>query len=60
MKTCLKCRKGIDENGKYCMIITKRGDKILEFECFHAECWKEHIEEAIGKGVVERIEKDKK
>lgn len=29
------------------MIITKIGNKILEFECFHAECWKEHIEEAI-------------
>jgi len=43
-KICLNCGKGISENWwdneKFVMIITKRGGRIIEFACFHFECWK--------------------
>lgn len=50
MKFCRKCDKKIDEYNpdfKWAMIITKKGQKIIEFECFHLECWKGHFEEAV-------------
>ena len=53
MKSCLKCNASINEdNDKYCMIITKLGRKILEFGCFHFECWKEYFKYCVkyGKG----------
>lgn len=43
MKTCSVCGKEINEDDEqelHTMIITKRGDKIKEFECFHTDCWK--------------------
>jgi hypothetical protein len=46
-KYCTYCRKFIDEKSnseKWNMIITKRGEKIIEFEAFHLNCWKEYFE----------------
>jgi len=57
MKFCAKCAKPInetDEEEKYVMIITKRGNKILEFECFHFDCWKEFFDESVEMMVRER------
>lgn len=50
MKHCLKCHQLIDENNpkeKYCMIITKLGLKIIAFECFHFNCWKQFWDDSI-------------
>jgi hypothetical protein len=61
MKTCLKCHRGINEDKDlYCMTITKKGSRVIEFESFHVICWKEYIRESIKKGVLEMIENDKK
>jgi hypothetical protein len=30
------------------MVITKRGQKIVAFECFHFECWKKFFEENVA------------
>ena len=46
-KYCVKCGEEINEEEKYVMIITKRKDRILEFECFHFECWKSFFEESV-------------
>jgi hypothetical protein len=49
---CLKCGREIDQDNDketWCMIITKRGQKIIEFECFHIGCWKEVIEGKTGR-----------
>jgi len=54
MKHCLKCSKLIDENNpqeKYCIMITKRGLKIIAFECFHANCWKQFWDESVRMAV---------
>jgi hypothetical protein len=54
MKYCSKCGEDIlekDFNLKWCMIITKNGPKIIEFACFHFECWREFCEESIKKGL---------
>ena len=58
MKHCIKCREGIEEfnrEARWVMIITKQGQRIVEFECFHLGCWKRHIEEAVGVGVKEKL-----
>ena len=47
VKYCIKCEEQINEEEKYIMIITKRGNRILEFECFHFECWKNFFEESV-------------
>ena len=59
MKTCFKCNKPIDEEGKneYVMIITKRKDKIIEFICFHFNCWQEHLNSAVLEEVKEKMNK---
>jgi hypothetical protein len=45
-KFCIKCYLEINEDlDKYCMVITKTGRKIKEFECFHFKCWKDFLEE---------------
>lgn len=47
MKTCLKCGKPINEydnDEKWAMIITKKGQKIVAFDCFHFSCWKNFLE----------------
>jgi hypothetical protein len=51
MKTCFKCNKPVNEEEDiYVMIITKKKDKILEFICFHLDCWQEQNNEpALGK-----------
>lgn len=46
----MKCGDWIDENNikvKWCMMITKRGQRITAFECFHYECWREFWEESV-------------
>jgi len=48
MKHCIKCLKQIDEKNpkeKWVMIITKLGLKIIAFECFHFNCWKQFWDE---------------
>jgi len=59
MKICFKCDKPIDEEGKdeYVMIITKRKNKIIEFICFHFDCWQEHTKNAVLKEAKEKINK---
>lgn len=49
VKHCTKCGREIEEESdvKWCMIITKRGQRIIEFECFHFECWKAFFEENV-------------
>ncbi len=50
-RKCIKCGKDINEYDsdlKWCMIITKKGQKIIEFECFHFQCWKGFFEESVG------------
>jgi len=45
-KYCTYCSKFIDEKSpseKWAMIITKRGEKIIEFACFHFSCYEEII-----------------
>ena len=37
---------------KWIMIITKLGQRIIEFEAFHFLCWKEFIDESISFGVL--------
>ena len=49
MKFCTYCNEDINEYDsevKWTMLITKRGQKIIEFECFHFQCWKEMWEES--------------
>ena len=44
MKYCIKCDNPIEEDNKevkWLMMITKLGQKIVAFECFHAGCWKD-------------------
>ena len=56
MKYCLYCQQFIEENNpetKWCMNITKKGQKIIEFEAFHLECWREFLKEE-GVEIVER------
>lgn len=41
-KYCSKCGNYIDEdNEKYGIIMTKKGKKIIDFDVFHFNCWKE-------------------
>jgi hypothetical protein len=57
MKHCLKFLKLINENNpkeKYCMMITKQGLKILAFECFHADCFQQFLDESVKIAVIER------
>ncbi len=44
-KYCAKCNKEIDEKKKFCMAITKQDDRILEFEAFHFDCWRDFLKE---------------
>jgi len=44
-KLCAKCDEEIDEKIKFCMTITKEKGRILEFEAFHFDCWKDFLEE---------------
>jgi len=44
-KYCIKCNKEINEKDKFCMTITKENSKILEFEAFHFNCWKNFLKE---------------
>jgi len=49
-KYCTYCSRSIDENNPqvtWAMIITKRGEKIIEFVCFHLNCWKEYFDRNI-------------
>jgi len=49
-KYCTYCSRFIDENNPlvtWAMIITKRGEKIIEFEAFHLNCWKEYFDRNI-------------
>lgn len=59
MKTCFKCNKLIDEEGEnsYIMIITKRKNEIIEFVCFHFDCWQKHIDGAVLGEVKEKLDK---
>ena len=66
MKTCIKCLKQIKENDnkeKWAMIITKLGQKIISFECFHFNCWKQFWDESVTleiiKGGYKKYEKIK-
>lgn len=56
-KYCIKCNESINEKGKYAMIITKIGDRIIEFECFHIECWKKFFEENVQIEVKKKLKK---
>lgn len=50
MKLCSYCHEPIDEfnpNVKWIMIITKKGEKIIEFRCFHFFCWKEFFDKSV-------------
>ncbi len=50
MKTCARCGEQIkeeDSDTRWGMIITKQGQKIVEFKAFHLECWKEFFEESV-------------
>lgn len=49
MKICFKCNKPINEDGEevYVMIIIKKKNKIIDFICFHFDCWQEHIDKPI-------------
>jgi len=54
MKYCIKCNDSInekDKNLKWCMFITKKGEKIIEFECFHEGCWRDFWEESVERGI---------
>ncbi len=58
MKYCFYCNEVIEEhspNENWCMNITKRGDKIIEFEAFHLTCWKQFLREN-GVPIKERSE----
>ena len=44
-KYCAKCGEEIDEKKKFCMTLTKQDNKILEFEAFHFDCWKNFLKE---------------
>jgi len=47
-KYCTKCKKSIDEKrDKFCMLISKNKGKIIEFECFHYECWKSFFAKSV-------------
>ena len=48
MKICSKCGETIDENnGKFCINMTKNNGKIIQFDAFHFDCWKEFFENAV-------------
>jgi len=58
MKYCKKCYNPIDEDNikeKWCMIITKLGQKITAFECFHYKCWRNFFEESVSLEIGKRI-----
>jgi hypothetical protein len=45
-KYCAKCGRKIDEEkGKHCLSMTKKNGKIIQFDAFHFDCWKEFLEE---------------
>jgi len=33
--------------GVWFIIIPKRGNKIIDFQCFHAECWEKFFKESV-------------
>jgi hypothetical protein len=50
-KYCAYCRMIInefDDKVKWAMMITKQGQKIISFECFHNSCWKKFWDENIA------------
>ena len=56
MKYCLYCNQIIEENNpnvRWCMNITKQGQKIIEFETFHLNCWKQFLKDN-GVKIIER------
>lgn len=59
MKICLKCNKPINEEGQdpYVMLIIKKKDRILEFICFHFDCWQEQTTSPILEKVKEKMNK---
>ncbi len=62
MKLCLKCHLPIDEfnpQQKWFMAITKLGQKITAFECFHYECWVKFWNESVGLETMSKMEKKK-
>ena len=36
-----------DLNERWCMIITKKGEKITDFKCFHFQCWKKFFNDSV-------------
>jgi hypothetical protein len=59
MKICLKCEKPIDEDGEdtYVMILTKKKNRILDFECFHLDCLQERLDSVVLGEVKEKMNK---
>ncbi len=57
MKICLKCDKPINEEGEdpYVMIIIKKRSKIMEFICFHFDCWQEQLNNPAMEKVKEKM-----
>ncbi|OGJ19846.1 hypothetical protein A3K73_03700 [Candidatus Pacearchaeota archaeon RBG_13_36_9] len=56
MKYCFYCNESIEEhspNELWCMTLTKKGNKIIEFEAFHLKCWKQFLKDN-GVNIVER------
>jgi len=57
MKICLKCDKPINEEGEdpYVMIIIKKKGRIMEFICFHFDCWQEQLNNPVMEKVKEKM-----
>jgi len=56
MKICFKCDKPInEEKDMYVMMIIKKKNKIMEFICFHFNCWQEQIDKPILEKVKEKM-----
>jgi len=50
MKYCIKCGDSINEkdiNEKWCMIISKKGEKTTDFKCFHFKCWEKFFNDSV-------------
>jgi hypothetical protein len=49
-KLCSFCNESINEydsDVKWTMIITKKGQRVIEFACFHLFCWKEFFDKSV-------------
>lgn len=50
-KVCYRCHNKINEHDNYCTLVSHSQGKIVHQDNWHADCWKEHVQEWVIKSM---------